>query len=282
MRYEEKKDKYNTVEWDVTYNELMKYVNDKEYKWKNNKHESHFLKTLDDNDEPRWRGGTMNDLKNHSNFNIFIQQKNKLLKSDWVNKINMGTVNINKRRRQMNEYDGEFILERKYDITPFNRASRISTPTRAIEIVADFSISSYMSSDSINTYGSYVWSISQILEQLGINTKINLIHQSEGLFLDYNQWCNFTIKIKDYNEYINPVSLADCFTSLFYRRPTFASWIKLADEKGFPINESLGRPRELTVKNNIEFKDGKIYVKPGGIFDGKVIEKEILKALGME
>jgi hypothetical protein len=147
-----------------------------------------------------------------------------------------------KRKRNLNEHDGEMDFDRLYDINYFNN-TRIenSGSARTVDINVSFGINCGVTPAQINEYGCTVWAVIDLLERSGIQCNVTLFWQTNGELgtSGINQFRLESI-LKRAGEYVDPMDLARCFTSGFYRRVNFNAQCLISDAIGTDAQNSLG------------------------------------------
>jgi hypothetical protein len=235
-------------------------------------------------EQEEFAGGTLEDLhkalKGDINMEPFRKARETFQRSALGRKLQEKiSSHAMRRRRQMSEHDGEWDYGRRWELNPFHRAYKRPEPARTIEIICDFSISCAASADGINKYGATVWAISDLIESLGIQTRVLYLNHTTGLLNSPEEdTSKIEIELKKPGEYLAPSLLAASMTSVFYRRGVFALDIMEADATGYEVSWGLGRPEPKT--SSIVFEKGKLFlgasVHTG--YDDK-IEQELFKAL---
>lgn len=168
------------------------------------------------------------------------------------------------RRRCLSEHDGEWSMERQWEITPFNATRRETggyLPTLAVDI--DFSFSAGVDSDKIAEFGAFCWAVIDSLETAGITTELAV--QNTGHLSSYgmkgdlegtNNGLLTNVSVKAAGEYIDTMTLARCFTPGFLRRGIFLAKYAAGDALGASLDSSLSTP----------FIQDRPVVSPGRLF----------------
>jgi hypothetical protein len=154
------------------------------------------------------------------------------------------------RKRCLSEHDGEWQMERQWEIAPFTATRRETggyLPTLAIDI--DFSFSVGVDSDKIAEFGAFCWAIVDVLESTGITT--DLAVQNTGYLEAYNDMGDLAgtnkglltnVAVKTAGEYVDTMTLARCFTPGFLRRGIFLAKYAAGDALGASLGSGLSMP----------------------------------------
>jgi len=271
-----------TITCSGTYKDLLKDIADmrEESKWNDRTNFKKFkIKvTNDDRSYKNFSGGEWEDVTNLKNLDPFKKQLNEFRKNKLEEKITTKIGYNQIRKRKLSEHDGDFDLDKQWEIKPFIHTKKDMLPMSVIDMNIDMSINSSMSSESINKYGVLIWSLIQLVESLGIQVKVNLINETTKLSYD-DYGGNFIFNIKKSGEYISPIALATCFQSVFYRRAIFSGFIMACDKFKQTATDGLGYPKYQKSNRYIWFDKGAIYTKPGGQFDTDEIVDTISKTI---
>ncbi len=235
-------------------------------------------------------GGSFEELKNDLRGAIdmapFLAARQKFAQSGLGKKLQSRLEgNVPRRKRGTSEHDGDWSLDRHWEIRPFYLAERQPTPVKSVTIVADFSVSAAGSAESIDKYGAMVWSIADFIEEFGVQT--NIVYSLAGQGSGYGKFegketatdYQIRIAVKRAGEYMAPNLLAAVCKTRFFRRTGF-SWIaSSADLGGVKVCSSLGSPKYF--ENRIQFKDGELFITADAAsgYDAEV-EREVLRAIG--
>lgn len=206
--------------------------------------------------QQEWRGGSIHNLFTTPSMKSFNKEREKIFKTKAFSKITTKLGQNKTRKRRLNEHDGEYDLDKKWEVKPFSKADKGFTPVKQLEINVDFSFSAGVSPEAINNYGVKVASICDLLESYGITTKLYIMNNLNGnISLGGNSVNQQTkILIKDFGEYLPKSQLVRAFSASFFRRVCFYGIIKTADMLGEVACSSLGRP--FSYSKIIDSKDG--------------------------
>lgn len=234
-----------------------------------------------------WRGGSFKQLtaalKGDLPLTPFIAAKDKFAKGQLAEKLKTKLADVMPRRKRvLAEHDGQWEMDRQWEITPFTATTRAMGSTRFVDIVVHVAFSAGVDADDINRYGAAVWGVSQAIEDAGIQTSITYAMQGLGNSSDGEVDAHARITLKKSGEYISPNVLAGAFTGNFYRRFMFVFYPLCADIAEKEVSHGFGGVPNFP--NLIEFKDGQLHVYPRvvgnwGNFDDDA-EREVLKAIG--
>lgn len=187
-----------------------------------------------------WEQGKNVDLAN------FEKEKDKLKEFTSKLKANLSPV-VFARKRIMSETDGEWSMDRRWDIKPFQATEKNQSgilPT--IKVNVDFCFSAAHRSKEIAKFGAFCWAVFSSIENAGITCEVNLLIKSEGLFRFHKERIsNFTVCVKRAGDYIDNCSLARCFTSGFFRRAIFNLYTASCASLDETASSRLGHPKTL-------------------------------------
>lgn len=228
----------------------------------------HVEHAIEDQDNGGWRGGTASAVRDAFNGKFdtarFRAAQEKL--KGLIVVPTLDAMTAKKRTRFLSEYDGEYDFDRRYDLTPFN-ATRIERGgvVRTLDIDVEFCFNAGVSAQSISEYGALAWSIVDIVERAGIQVNLRLVMpiQHDGIVHDENAEyskiktaVNY-ISLKKSGEYVETMTLARCFTSMFFRRCTFVLDCIVEQARGRDTDSGLGYPVN-TGKSSAE--RGRLYI----------------------
>lgn len=211
-----------------------------------------------DTDEVDFAGGTFEEALEIGNVDYFNSMRERLEKQDMHRKIIPDFLLNRKRRRVKSEVDGDYNYDERWALFPYSTAKKQYLPLPALRLVADFGIHCGYSSDQINAFGAVMWSLSQMLESIGVSTEVVIRATTEGLHHEEKKQSTFvlTLVVKHAGEYLSPIAMTTCFRSVFFRRAMFNLDIMAADFVGAEVANGLGRPKK-SVKL-IGYSDGEL------------------------
>jgi hypothetical protein len=146
-----------------------------------------------------------------------------------------------RRKRNLNDQDGEIDFDRLYDINYFH-AARIenSAVARIVNITVGVNISVGIKEAEINDYGAMVWSVIDLLERSGIQCSVTMRWSPTSSISGDPKHYDASVVVKTAGEYIDPMNLARCFTSAFFRRALFSTLPVVADAIGSDAETNRG------------------------------------------
>jgi len=184
---------------------------------------------------------------NSVNLKQFEEEKEKLKEFTSKLKANLSPVGFT-RKRIMSETDGEWSMDRKWDIKPFQATEKNQSgilPT--IKVNVDFCFSAAHRSKEIAKFGAFCWAVFSSIENAGITCEVNLLLKSQGLFANKgDRQANFTVCVKRAGDYVDTCSLARCFTSGFFRRAIFNLYVAACASVNEQASSGLGHPKTLS------------------------------------
>jgi hypothetical protein len=234
-------------------------------------------KSVTRDEDSGFQGGTWDSLFQAPDMKPFIQAKEDFAKKNITRNIITKLGQANKRCRKFSEHDGDWDMQKKWEMRPFCMAQKTQSFNRLIKIKCEFGVSGRVSQSEINKYGAIVWSIANILESCGIETEIT--YTSTCLDFDYSgNGCNLSVILKEFGKYTTPMDLARSMTANFFRRAIFGLECLAADYLGTQVHEGLGRPKER--RATMELMDGTLFITPKIIqAEESDIEKKLLEAI---
>ncbi len=195
-----------------------------------------------------WCGGSYDDLVHGKpSTTLFKEEQKKFQSSKLYKKIIRKVGETTRRTRIRCEHDGEWDLDSKYEIKPFNRSVRkTGVSGQIVSITADLCFSAMVSSEAINRYGAFVASIVKALESCGINVEL-YVRQNGTRFLassskKEHSFMMGTYKVKSSGDYMPTSLLLKIFSSNFLRRMMHAQIVCSASYIDEEVSGSLGTP----------------------------------------
>lgn len=185
------------------------------------------------------------------------------------------------RKRAMSEHDGEWIMERQWELSPFaNTIRNTSGILPTLTITCDFSFRSSVYGKDIAKYGAFCWAIVDAVEAAGIPCAVNIQNTSSMAWANttaYPKNTRTTISLKKAGEYISAESIAQCFTPAFYRRGIFVLKYLSGDAIGKHVDISLA---SSGVESRPVVSKGEIFLRREDThLDPENVAKRILEAL---
>lgn len=191
-------------------------------------------------------GGLTKDLRKPKDLAEYKRQVRELSVSSLARKLDTKLGAITKRRRTTSEHDGEWSLDRQWDLKPFSLATKGPVTARAIEIVADMNFHSGVSSEAISRYGIICAALCGMLEARGFSVSIKA--RMAGYRFKYgargeadSDAYEVLTTVKKAGEYTTPQRILGAFSPNYYRRVTFGVINLLADLNDQKATEGLGR-----------------------------------------
>lgn len=241
---------------------------------KNQSNRDHQDSVLKKNDP--WAGGTVGDLLKTPDMSPFELAKSGLSKTNFHRKITPVLSVSNRRKRHENPYDGDFNFDKRWDMTPFSSARRMPVRHPTISLEIDFSVNCGCSSEELDRYGVFVWSVCQLLESAGVSLSISLRTGTRSI-MNNGRGIECFLKIKESGEYVSPTALAKVFRTVFYRRAMFNLWIWISDREGQTATPGLGSADSWS--SRASYKNGVLRLSVGSNYDTPEVEKCLLEIL---
>lgn len=220
----------------------------------------------------------------------FLKEKEKLGKLTQALQTKIAPVG-KRRVRVFSEHDGDFSLDRRYEIAPFGNCKRENggfTPT--LDLVIDFSFNAGVTASKISQYGAFCWAIVDVVEAAGIPTSITL--QTTGKIYTSRDWVGaegekhyepryaILTKVKKPGEYLDQGNIARCFTGDFFRRAIVGNLMRVvSDLGGTDTQMGIGRG-EISGEPMVE--PGKLFIAGTDAMrlEPDTVAQRILEALG--
>lgn len=256
---------------------------------------------VDYNNDPLKRKiGSQYHVFEESSFNGSIHEtrdtllNNKFVLEDffntkWYGKLRSDLAFLNlkskKRKRSLSEHDGDFDIDRQYDIKLFNNSKTEPFDNRVIVDIS-FDISCSFSTKDIREYGKLCYHVINFIEEHGYVCDVNITQELTYLYSIKNDWSTKNtaiINIKRSDEYQDNITTCKYFTDWFYRRLMFNLYYHVGTQNKFGVSSSLGQ-----CKQNLRTigSPGYIYITPmlqnqiEGKMDFSLITKALQNALG--
>lgn len=230
-------------------------------------------------------GGSYDDLEKMLDGTIdmtdFEAAKEKIMSSDVLTKILPAIDMSSKRRkRRLSEHDGDWDYSRRWEIEPFSTAVRAPQAIKRIEVYCHLAVNCSISAGEYNRFGAIAWSIAELLESIGIQTKITGSYRSNQIDTDSKLSSTTEFVIKEFGEYVAPSLVATAFTAVFFRRAGFMMICAGSEVRSTKNAEYLGR--SVQYDGTIDYKDGRIDIGPNVTSNcTDEIEKALFGAVGM-
>lgn len=263
-----------------TYTQALDYFHSMKGKTLERSANQHQFGKLFDDGNLGFKGGTFCDLKRPADLTGFEEAKKKVQKSKMLNKIKAVLRDQTVRRRRSDAHDGEYDLDKKWEVNPFSKASRGKSPHRFLKINAHVSFSGFVSAAQIDKYGAMVAAICNVLESSGIGVEIDFISSGRSNIVGWNNYFEDRIKLKSLHEYLPPNVLIKAFSSNFYRRVCFSRDVMLAELHDQDVAAGLGTPCKYKAK--VTWKKGEVSIYSESITDNQDrLFEDIEKAIGL-
>jgi hypothetical protein len=250
-----------------------------------NSNDSGLIAERIERDSKSFCGGTFEDLHRDLTGGIdmtrFHEAKTKFSEGGLYSKLKTKMQAVRPRRARCNsEHDGEWSMDRQWELKPFSTTTRVLSPGRVIDIDAAFCVSAFSESKDLNTYGAMAWALCNLVETFGVQTGVtwsiaghDIQSSYRGTSVDYA----IKIRVKKPGQYLPANSLAALFQSNFFRRIGFGLIVAAGEAAGAKVAHGLGC---ATSFDAVQFSDGTLKIAPNSIhaYDNQ-IETEVLKAI---
>lgn len=241
------------------------------------------LDNLRGRDSDTWKGGSFayltDVLDGKLDMRPLLEQQAIFQKSGLLARLQTTLAEIlPRRKRVMSEEDGEWDMDRRWEIQPFQATTKAMGMGRTMDIVCHCSVNSSTGAEELNKYGAITWAISDMVEKAGIRTRVVLSYRGTSIGTQKNTGQEILIDVKKPGEYIASPVIGATMQTVFFRRPIFALIVACANMNADSANSSLGRAvQEYT---RIAFKNGCLELSPtvNGASAAE-IEKAILEAI---
>jgi hypothetical protein len=247
---------------------------------------------LTDTDRNKFRGGSPEklraDLTGNLDMTPFLRAQEGLNKNGLMAKLRTKISNgAPKRKRFFSEHDGDYDLDRRFEITPFQHTHRQATQNRVVTVRVNFTISGMETSENIDRYGALCWAIADLIEKAGVQARVVLELGGAQCDTGRTQKQAIDVVLKKPGQYLAPSLLAAAMQANFFRRVGFAFVVISAEAAGLQVAENLGLP--IARKDRVRFIDGELVLSPailggyggyGAQIDFEELERELIKAIG--
>jgi hypothetical protein len=239
-------------------------------------------------DSNAWCGGTrsglVSDLSGKKDLTAAKEAKRKLESSGFVSALDLAVAEVIPRRgRIFSDEEGDWMMERKWEITPFMRMVKAKTATNVLDLDVVFDANGGTSAKILDQYGSIIWSVIDILEARGICCRVKYIMDSlNGIRGKSSGSVSSLVEIvvKEPGEYLAPNLMAAVFQTNFFRRLGFVLLVTAADSQKLETTDGLGSARSY--QEVIKVSPGKMMLTPGILESGSVakdIQNKLIECL---
>lgn len=232
-------------------------------------------------DDRGWKGGNFKDmLLPVGNLEEFHRLENEISSNKvWKNlATQLGSASV--RRRVRDRFDGEWDLDKKWDMEPFTKRSTAMQARKIVRINCESSFSAYVPAKDIDRYGAFVTAVVSLLEKSGTTVELWANYTAEGhAGSNDDSGFKFMIKIKDASEYMPVQSILRTLSSVWYRRAIFGLIVQAGEALGKSTSMGLGRPKSFGVPWEIKDNCLNIYSVPS-IKEQASITENLLKLVG--
>jgi hypothetical protein len=242
------------------------------------------LDLLDTRRDPEFFGGSLRDVREHLDGRIDLAPLEKVKGQFSQTKLGARIKALSERlkmqrKRRMSERDGEWDMSRRWEVNPFQHATRERHPIKVVNFEAEFSLNCGVSAAEISKYGAMVWSIAQLIEEAGICVGIKYVKRTDRNFGgDWRQ--RVVIEVKKPGEYVTPSLIAAVTTGPFYRRAMLSLNILGADLNSADVAFGLGS--SPSSKEAVKFENGSLFMTLDAMEgNAEKLEQELLKAIGL-
>lgn len=165
------------------------------------------------------------------------------------------------RKRRNSEHDGEWSMDRKWELKPFMRTDKVMGESPSLVIRCMIGFNSFTDAKMITEYASKAGALSDIIESLGIKTKLSIVHDNSNRFNNnegkISHTNRFDFLIKDFDEYGSLDAIATCFHASTQRRTLFTLYAVCAASMNMGLTYGLGQSKQEPI---IKDKAGEITV----------------------
>jgi hypothetical protein len=267
------------TEYTGKFSDLLAYYKQEPRTQDNKFNSTRYNEVLYDPDN-KWRGGSYQEMKEPVKD---LQALHSLEKSISASKVwknlatQLGQASV--RRRTRDRFDGDYDVDRKWDIEPFTKRSTAMLTKRIVRINAESSFSSYVSAADIDRYGAFITAIVSLLEKSGTTVELWANYTAKDHTDAEGSGFRFKIKIKDSSEYMPLQSILRTLSSVWYRRAVFGLIVQSAEVLGDHVLTGLGRPFSFGVPWEMKDNCLNIYSVPS-INEQEKITESLMKLVG--
>jgi hypothetical protein len=221
-----------------------------------------------------WIGGDSSYLGNGGNEDFYGSQSdayNAYAKDEFdlsqyhkasflKNVREIGSVDSVRRKRHLDDHDGDWDMDRKWDTKPFHNTYREESRKR-IHVDCEMCCSAWVGIKAIRRYGILCFTLIKRLEELGFLVDVSISWNSRSVFSKGNKDFNAkgTFWVKRAGEYQSTSNFAKYFTEYFYRRVIFASNYYVGHKLNYNVSYTLGHVNAPPFSS----KPGFIQMSPG-------------------
>lgn len=264
-------------------NDLLKFtgkIEKGEVKWQYSHNKSKAHEEVTDGNSS-WKGGSLSELKDElagkKDMTAQELEKERIMRSDLLEKVMTAMQQCSpKRRRSLDEHEGDWDMDRRWEIKPFNRSRRETVVNKVVDMECHFCVNGGVDSEELDKYGALIWAVSDIVEKAGIRTRVTLVIKGKHSGSKGSSE-TLEVEVKRPDEYVMPQLIAAAFTTNFFRRMGFALVVASADVAEQKVAYGLGRADSPNVV--AEFTEGKLVLSDSLMDYGKEGYEKLGKAL---
>lgn len=198
------------------------------------------------------RGAARDFTGNKSYKDLFENPKIKKVKTNINHKVNF---KLPQRRRVRSEYDGDFSLDNKYDIKPFDATEKKMVDRKIMNLEIEMSFPGFVKAKDIENFGEMIVGVISDLENKGYLVQVFVTEHTIGATSCGKEMLS-KYEIKKPNQYLSQQDIARVLNANFYRR-IFLALIRLGCEKT-NFTPSLGLGKAKVFSKPVEFTNEKI------------------------
>jgi hypothetical protein len=216
-------------------------------------------------DDKSWRGSDPKTFLEECNGKINLAPYEKIQKkisgipeslSEYLQRVRPV------RKRTLSDKDGDYQLERRWDINPFaSTENKINSKTPKLNIFCDISFSASYDSEEIQKHCMFVWALVDLLEKHGILCSVYTTHWVSSLAQSGKCNAQFVYLLKRYDDYVSMGALARGLSAGFYRRVCFMFMTNLAAYLKKDVAMGLGYPIHDKLDKIKFFENGNLYLR---------------------
>lgn len=225
------------------------------------------------NEDSDFRGCTFEEFKamGEGEFNIkpFLKARDKMRSLSETLQKELAPVG-RARKRRMSEHDGEWSLDRQWELHPFASTYQVQTGVIPfLRILVDCSFNAGHKAADIAEYGAFCWSVVDAIEKQGIATEVVLQNTSAMLINEGSETYHkaygsnklrVSIKVKETGQYMDTLAMARCFTAGFYRRGVLGVKYSTGERLGSAVEVS-GALSYPEVDNQPTVSQGQVFLR---------------------
>lgn len=239
----EKKKGFVRIESNLS--DLLKYA-DNSYTWADNGYSDANKELFNSFIQPRFdhfAGGTVQELRDGLHGLLPVQELTEdKVSAALLERIQTRYAPKQARQRALDEYDGEYDFDRRWEHEPFFSVKSQDKRARELTIYAHIAASCMINSREITQKGRLLAAIANVIEASGVRTRLYVSNKGSSVDASHSMGNQNDILIKDTDQYVEQSVIATCFSGNFFRRIGFAGIVHCCHVNNKDSYSGLGCP----------------------------------------